>query len=144
MSVDKTTTEIISKYFQGVISLKPERIQMFQINSFPKPGTNYRAPFASETLTPAFNSTFPVSRLLNKQELVAEQLYIKNIRNWILDIQQNIEKRHKLELQLLEKQLELFLACKADPEYERTMFGSTEAVFGSTTTGIEKFLFSTS
>ncbi len=115
MSAERNAVEtlIVSKYFQGLAPLTAEYIKMFKTNDFPKPGPDYKTPFATEQLTSVFNSSFNVSRLLNKNELAAEESYVNNIRDWLNAILEVTDSRHKQELQILHKQLQTFLHKKA-------------------------------
>jgi len=115
----KNESEVVSKYLQGLLPLKLEYVQMVKTIDIPTPNSDYKVPVTFENLTSDFPSAFPVARLLTKAELVAEDEYLKNLREWIKKTLNATEERHKKELDILQTQLQQLVIAIPEPKVNR-------------------------
>lgn len=98
-------SEALSTYFQQNGPLDPS-VQLFTIENFPKTPQAYRAQNARDDLHPLLKVTIPITRILTKKELYAEEMYVKQLRDWTKTIVQKIQDRHTKELDRAQKQLQ--------------------------------------
>ena len=98
----------LSTYFQENVPIESD-VQMFKIQNFPKPPGEYKSPNVLEILNPSLRVTFPTARLLNKRELSAKEIYIKDICCWIENLLNKIIARHAKEMEMTQKQLQIHL-----------------------------------
>ena len=98
----------LSTYFQDNVPIESD-VQMFKVENFPQPPGEYKSPNVLEILNPSLRVIFPTARLLNKRELSAEEIYIKDIRCWIENLLNKIIARHAKEMEMTQKQLQIHL-----------------------------------
>ena len=98
----------LSTYFLDNVPLDVN-MQLFKTDNFPRPPAEYKPQNLTEQLHPFLRVTLPVTKLLNKKELAAEETYVEDLRNWVADTISVIKARHTRELDMTQKQLQTLM-----------------------------------